>query len=125
MKAAVHPPLLLLEWDKIIYFNSLSCFVSSILFKKREVVVLVTENSFSTFIRAGHPLRSLRYQRGDVVDLVYASHPSELLEFKEATFIKCYLRSSVDVAVFIHDGVQHVLPLHKLGVVGVKVDRVK
>ncbi len=75
-------------------------------------------------IRTNHPLRSL-YQRGDLVDLVYASHPSELLEFKKATFIKCYLRSSVDVAVFIHEGVQHVLPLHKLGVVGVSLDRVK
>jgi hypothetical protein len=84
-------------------------------------------DNFPACIRANHPLRSLKYQRGDVVDLVYSSDrcPSMLMEFKKSTFIKCYLRQGVDVVVFIHDGIQQVLPLHSVGVVGVDNARLK
>ena len=49
------------------------------------------DDSFSTLskIRASHPLRSLKYQQGDRVNLIYLNHPSEVIEYENATFIRC------------------------------------
>jgi len=50
---------------------------------------------------------------------------SELKEFKNATFIKCYVKNDIDVAVLIHEGVTHVLPLSRVGMLGVSIDKIK
>ena len=89
-------------------------------------------NDTSSFIsqsavRSNHPLRSLKYQRGDIVNLIYSlEHPSmEIKEFKNSTFIKCYIRESVEMVVSIHEGTQHVYPLSLVGVVEVSHERLK
>ena len=78
-------------------------------------------------VRSNHPLRSFKYQRGDIVNLIYSlEHPSmEIKEFRKSTFIKCYVRESVDMVVFIHEGTQHVYPLSLVGVVEVSHERLK
>ncbi len=80
----------------------------------------------ASLVRSTHPLRSFNFHRGDKVDLVFMDHPSsEFKEFKNATFIKCYLKDDVDVAVIIHEGVMHVLPLSRVGMLGVSIDKIK
>jgi hypothetical protein len=78
-------------------------------------------------VRTGHPLRSLKYKRGDKVNLVYSAdlkgRDLVLQEYNNSTFIKCYVRNAIDLVVFIHEGEQHVLPLHSIGVVGVTHER--
>ena len=72
-------------------------------------------------IRSSHPLRSLNFKQGDTVDLVYSRHPSELIEYENAIFVKCQVRGSVDSVIFSFDNVQYILPLHQVGVMGVDV----
>ena len=83
-------------------------------------------SNLSPYVRAGHPLRSLAYQRGDKINLIYSSHPSQdVIEYKNSTFIKCYVRDRVDRVCFIFEGQQYVLPLHDVGVMGVSVARLR
>lgn len=83
-------------------------------------------SNLSPYVRAGHPLRSLAYQRGDKINLIYSNHPSQdVIEYKNSTFIKCYVRDRVDRVCFIFEGQQYVLPLHDVGVMGVSVDRLR
>ena len=83
-------------------------------------------SNLSPYVRAGHPLRSLAYQRGDKINLIYSNHPSqEVIEYKNSTFIKCYVRDRVDRVCFIFEGQQYVLPLHDVGVMGVSVARLR
>jgi len=87
------------------------------------------DGSYSTLskIRASHPLRSLKYQQGDQVNLIYLNHPSEVIEYEGATFIKCSFvpERGVDCVFFKYENVYYSLPLHQVGVVGVEIDRVK
>lgn len=85
-----------------------------------------SSSAHASSVRSTHPLRSFNFHRGDKVDLVYMDHPSsELKEFKNATFIKCYVKNDIDVAVLIHEGVTHVLPLSRVGMLGVSIDKIK
>ena len=79
----------------------------------------------SLYVRTNHPLRSFKIKRGDKINLIYSGLLENLRikEYKNSTFIKCYVRGSVDCVVFIHEGTQHVLPLHLVGVVGLKHDQ--
>ena len=72
-------------------------------------------------IRSSHPLRSFNFKQGDTVDLVYSRHPSELIEYENAIFVKCQVRGSVDSVIFSFNNVQYILPLHQVGVMGVDV----
>lgn len=82
---------------------------------------------FNNKIRASHPLRSLKYQQGDQVNLIYLNHPSEVIEYENATFIKCGFvpERGIDCVFFSYENVFYSLPLHQVGVVGVEIDRVK
>ena len=83
-------------------------------------------SNLSPFVRTGHALRSFGYQRGDKINLIYSSHPSQdVIEYKNSTFIKCYVRDQVDRVCFIFEGQQYVLPLHDVGVMGVSVDKLR
>jgi|8_EtaG_2_1085327.scaffolds.fasta_scaffold162278_2 hypothetical protein len=83
-------------------------------------------SNLSPFVRTGHALRSFGYQRGDKINLIYSKHPSqEVIEYKNSTFIKCYVRDRVDRVCFIFEGQQYVLPLHDVGVMGVSVDQLR
>ena len=78
----------------------------------------------SLYVRTNHPLRSFKIKRGDKINLIYSGFSDlSVKEYKNSTFIKCYVRGSVDSVVFIHEGTQHVLPLHLVGVVGLKHDQ--
>ena len=92
-------------------------------------VSVSVDGSYSTLskIRASHPLRSLKYQQGDQVNLIYLNHPSEVIEYENATFIKCSFvhERGVDCVFFKYENVFYSLPLHQVGVVGVEIDRVK
>ena len=53
-------------------------------------------------------------------------HPSqELVEFKKARFVKCFVRDGIDRVQFEHEGIVFVLPLDNVGVVGVAYDRLR
>jgi len=82
---------------------------------------------FNNKIRASHPLRSFKYQQGDQVNLIYLNHPSEVIEYENATFIKCGFvpERGIDCVFFSYENVFYSLPLHQVGVVGVEIDRVK
>ena len=83
-------------------------------------------SNLSPFVRTGHALRSFGYQRGDKINLIYSKHPSqEVIEYKNSTFIKCFVRDGIDRVQFEHEGIVFVLPLDNVGVVGVEYDRLR
>jgi hypothetical protein len=83
-------------------------------------------NSKPNNIRTNHSLRAFQYKQGDIVNLIYAMHPSqELVEFKKARFVKCFVRDGIDRVQFEHEGIVFVLPLDNVGVVGVEYDRLR
>tara|TARA_A100001015_G_C14813596_1_gene641798 strand:+ start:538 stop:822 length:285 start_codon:yes stop_codon:yes gene_type:complete len=85
-----------------------------------------SNNSKPNDIRTNHALRTFDYQQGNIVNLIYSMHPSqELVEFKKARFVKCFVRDGIDRVQFEHDGIVFVLPLDNVGIVGVEYERLR